>query len=361
MRFENPEYLVPLLIFFFALGIWAKRKRQYVTVASLEQVRRSSVVSRTVVRLPHFCWLALAFLLLAAFANPQSSKMTSHATVLTKNAIVCVDASQSMGAGKRFSTMEMIRAMLHDFADRRIEKGDYMGISAYSGFSENSRAPGYARVIQYPTRDSEVIHAAIDAIRPMMFGAFTAIGDGLLVSITALIEPEAREALGDKYDRQRLADSLWSIGTEGEDVEYAQEIIRAVGRQKGRYIVLFTDGKFNTGMHPAKALWFAERLGLKVHFIAFESTGATGLSFEEERKRKAETIEAVVQTGGLYRESTDIRGVEQLFKEIDEAEKTEIIVKDEPIRESRRKVFTFGAAAAYALWVLSWIVWGDPL
>ncbi len=361
MRFESPEYLVPLLILFLALGIWAKRKRQYVTVASHEQVRRASLVSRVAARFPLFCWFALACLLLVAFLNPQSSRITSYATVLTKNSIVCVDASQSMGVGERFSTMERIRVMLHEFVDRRIEKGDYVGISAYSGFSEDSRGTGYARVIQYPTQDREVIHAAIDAVRPMMFGAFTAIGDGLLISIIALIEPDASKAMGSRYDRRRLVDSLWSIGTKNEDVQYAQEIISAIGRLKGRYIVLFTDGKFNTGLHPAKALWFAERLGLKVHFIAFESAGATGLSVEEELRRKAETIEAVVQTGGLYRESTDIKGVEHIFREIDQAEKTEITVKDEPMRESRREVFIFGALASYVLLVLSWAFWGSPL
>jgi hypothetical protein len=297
-----------------------------------------------------------------ALANPQSSTMTSYITVLSKKAMVSVDASQSMGLGIRFSTMDKIRTMLHDFTDRRLKKDDYLGISAYGGHEFGyKRGTGYARVIQYPAQDPEVIHASIDAVRPTMFGAFTAIGDGILVSILALIEPQARQALGDRYDSRRLEDNLWSIGTKDEDIEHAQEIIHAVGRQKGRYIVLFTDGFYNTGLHPSKALWLAERLGLKVHFIAFESAGATGLSPEKQQRHKEEIIKAVAKTEGIYRESADIEGVEQLLWEIDKAEKTEITIKEEIRRKSLRKLFAYGAAAAYCIWLLSWIVWGDPL
>jgi hypothetical protein len=362
MTFEQPEYYLLLFLLFLALALWARRNRQYVSVASHERIVQSTLISRTVVGIPFFCWFLMACLLLAALANPRSSRMTSYVTTLSKKAMVCVDASQSMGIGKRFSTMQKIKDMLHEFAEGRINKGDFLGISAYGGHRPGyRRGTGYSRVIQYPTRDFEVVHAAIDAVRPTMFGAFTAIGDGILVSIIALTETKALLSMGERYDFRKIEDNLWSIGTEDEDVEYAQEVVRAIGRQKGRYIVLFTDGLYNTGLHPAKALWFAERMGLKVHFIAYESAGATGLSPEQQRRHKEEIIEAVGRTGGMYLESEDVESVEQFLREIDRAEKAEISIKEELRHKSLRKVFTFGATAAYCIWLLSWIVWGDPL
>lgn len=361
MTFENIEYLVLLLVVFPALALWSHRKRQYVSVASSERMVRSSAVSRIVIWTPLLCWLLISWLLLAELADPRLSKMTSYVNVMTKNAMVSVDTSQSMGFGPHFSTMEKIRVLLHDFAERRIEKGDYLGISAYGGWSKGTRVEGHARVIQFPSRDPEVINAAIDSIQTTMFGAFTAIGDGILSSIFALIEDQARQALGVAYDRKRLEDSLWSIGTENEDVRYAEEVVRAVGRQRGRYIVLFTDGKYNTGLNPKKALWLAERLGLKVYFIAFESTGATGLTRERALIRKDELVEAVLKTGGLYRESSDIAGVNRIFREIDRIEKTELNLTKETRRKSFRKLFIYGAAMAYGIWLMCWAFWGEPI
>jgi hypothetical protein len=303
----------------------------------------------------------MSSLIVAALAGPGTEQITSLVTVRSKEAILCVDASESMGRGERGSTMERIKVMLLDFAERRMDKGDFIGISTYSGPTNSSRGYGYARIIQYPSRDREIVFAAINSVRPAMFGQYSAVGDGIMVSIIALVEPKARQALGERYDRLKLEDAIWSVGTESEDLGYAQEIAEAVGKQRGRYIVLFTDGKFNTGLNPARAIWFTERIGLKVHFIAFESSAATGLSIEEQRKRKAQTIDAVLRTGGTYKESVDIEGVALFFQEIDRAEKVEIVTEEHKRTESRREIFTFGASAVFGIWMIGWIFWSDPL
>jgi hypothetical protein len=361
ITFKNIEYLVPLAFTYLLLGLWANRNRQRVIVASSEQVVKSNSVSRLMLGIPLFCWFVLSFLLAAALANPQTDYVISYIKAKSKKAMLSVDASASMGEGKQGSTMDKIKVMLQDFATLRIDKGDFVGISAYSGQTNSSRGFGYARVIQYPTQDPEVVNAAIGSLRPSMFGHYSAIGDGILVAVISLIEPQAREALGDSYDRKTLEDNIWSIGTRNEDVAYAQKIASAIGKQTGQYIVLFTDGKFNTGLDPACALWFAERLGLKVHFIAFESSAATGLSSEEQLKRKAWTIRAVHRTGGTYKESSDIDGVAMLLQEIDDAEKVDVTIEEERRRKSRRKLFTYGAVIAFGALVLSWVVWSDPL
>jgi hypothetical protein len=361
MTFQYPGYLAPLFILFLGLGVWAHRRRQWIKVAAGDQVIRAGFLSRLIIALPLFCWLCVSFMLVTALANPQTRQVLTLLQVQSKTAIMCIDASASMGEGGPHSAMNRIRVMLYDFAQRRLEKGDFVGICAYSGQTNSSRGYGYARVIQYPSRDGEVVQAAVNTVQPSMFGHYSAVGDGVLVSIIALIEPQARQALGDRYDPLLLEDNLWSLGTSEETVEYAQKVAAAIGKQQGRYIVLFTDGKFNTGIDPALALWFAERVGLKVHFIAFESTAATGLPAEEQQRRKERTIEAVRKTGGMYKESVDVAGVSRLLTEIDEAEKISMTVAEKPKLESRQEIFIFGAALAFGLWLCGWLIWSDPL
>jgi hypothetical protein len=257
--------------------------------------------------------------------------------------------------------MANIKIMLKDFARSRIAKGDFIGISAYSGQSNSSRGFGYARVVQYPTSDATVVESAINVLQPSIFGHYSAVGDGILVSIFALIEPEARKVLGDNYDRQKLENSIWSIDSADEDSEYAQEVSAAIGRQDGKYIILFSDGKFNTGLDPSRALWFAQRIGMKIHFVYFESTGATGLKQEEQKVRKEWTIRSVLRTGGTYKESSDVKGVRLLLEEIDLAEKAEIIVEEGRRKNSRKLIFLFGAAIVLAAWAVVWLGWGDSL
>ncbi len=360
IRFQHPEYLA-LFVFFLILAILARKRRQHVVVASAEQVVRSPFIARFVVGLPLFCWFVLSCLLVAALAHPQTSFLASYITIDSKKAMVCVDASASMGEGLRGTAMERIKDMLYEFAKNRLAKGDFLGVSAYSGQTNSSRGYGYARTIQYPTQDEEIVSAAVNVLRPSMFGNYSAVGDGVLVSIISLIEPQARKIFAEKYDRMLLEDNLWSLGTSKEDVEYAQQIAAALGKLKGHYIVLFTDGKYNTGMNPASALWFAEHLGIRVHFIAFASTAATGLSREEQQRRKAKTIEAVLRTGGTYKESVDVEGVAMLLKEIDSIEKVKVTIEEEPKRKSLRKVIIFGTAAVFWVWVLCWSIWNDPL
>lgn len=361
MTFLHPEYLVFAMIVFTCLGVWSHRKRQYLAVAAKKQIVTAGRFRSYIIHLPLACWFIVSILLAAALANPYTEYRATTITTLGKKGMLAVDASVSMGHGARGSAMDQIKIMLKDFSRSRIAKGDFIGVCAYSGQSNSSRGFGYARVIQYPTSDPAVIESAINVLQPSIFGHYSAVGDGIMVAIFALIEPEARKALGDKYNRQKLEDSIWSIDSEKEDSLYAQEIAAAIGKQKGKYIILFSDGKFNTGLDPARALWFAQRIGLKIHFIYFESTGATGLKQEEQLARKEWTTRSVLRTGGTYKESSDVEGVRLLLAEVDLAEQTEIIVEEGRKKTSRKMIFMIGAAVALAIWTIIWFRWGDSL
>jgi hypothetical protein len=361
MTFQHPEYLVFAIVVFVCLGSWSTRKQQYFAVAAKEQVTPVNRFRRYIIKIPFICWFLASLLFAAALANPYTEYKATTITTLGKKAMLAVDASVSMGRGSHGSAMDNIKVMLKDFSRRRIAKGDFIGVSAYSGQSNSSRGFGYARVVQYPTSDATVVESAIHVLQPSIFGHYSAVGDGILVSILALIEPEARKALGAMYDRQKLENSIWSIGSDEEKSQYAQEVAAAIGKQKGKYIILFSDGKFNTGLDPARALWFAQRIGLKIHFISFESTGATGLKQGEQIARKEWTIRSVLRTGGTYKESSDVDGVSLLLEEIDLAEQAEIIVEEDRRKNSRKLIFLFGAALVLVIWTLIWLGWGDSL
>lgn len=349
---------------FLVLGLWAAHRRQYVLISSLMSMHRSGIVSRNIVAVPLFCWVIISWLLLIALADPVISSEKYTLMVKGKEAIICVDTSTSMGkevGSEGKSAMENIKSMLHDFMERRLAKGDIVGVSAFGGRSKLHREFGNARIIQYPTSDNAILYSAVDVLEPTMFGALTAIGDGIFISIVALIEPQLKMALKDNYDRNRLENAVWNIDTKEQDPEYLNTIIAAAGNQRGRYIVLFTDGIYNTGLKPYKALWLATSLGLKVHFIAFESTAATGVVHYVGLRRQLETVEAAIKTGGLYRESRDIEGVAEFFLEIDQAEKIQLTINEEFRGESRKRFFIYCACAVFAFWMTSWLLWSDPL
>ncbi len=361
MSFQHPEYLIFTAILFICLGVWSNNERQYITVAAKVQVVPANRLKRHLVHIPLACWFLVALLVAAALANPYTEYKATTITTLGKKGILAVDASVSMGRGSRGSAMDKIKILLKGFAKRRIAQGDFIGVSAYSGQSNSAREFGYARIVQYPTNDPAVIESAVSVLHPSIFGHYSAVGDGILVSIFALIEPEARKALGESYDRQKLENSIWTVGSNEEESHYAEEVAEAIGKQKGKYIVLFSDGKFNTGLDPTRALWFAQRIGLTVHFISFESTGATGLKQEEQTARKEWTIRSVLRTGGTFKESADVDGVELLLEEVDRAEKADITVEEGRRKTSHKMIFLLGALMVLALWVFTWLGWGDPL
>ena len=355
MAFAYPEYLL-LLPVFFIIWLWARRPRQYLLIPSGGQGKRSNLLSRLVLSLPLICWLAISSIFIFALANPKKEFNTTNVVVEKKIFMVSIDVSTSMGRGPG-STMEKIKVMAADFVRKRA--GDVIGISAYSGSFDPSRVrgAGYARIIMYPTEDIAQVEEAISSTEATMFGAYTAIGDGIFVSIIALIEQEAKEKMGSRYDRWLLDASVDSLGEKNEDLSYAQEIANSIGPQTGKFILLFTDGKYNTGMNPIKAIWFARRLGIKVHFIAFDSSAATGLSQEEQIKHKQDTIVAVLSSGGVYKESYDISGVAKLFDEINRIEKSRFIVEGEVREENQRQNFFLLSAFIFLVWVIIENLW----
>ncbi len=347
MHFAYPELLVLLPIVFF-IWLWARRPRQWVDIPDRRQAKKSGFLSRLILASPLLCWLAVLSIIIIIMAEPKTTFEKTFITIEKKILVVSVDTSSSMGTGLS-SAMEKIKLMVIDFV--RLREGDVIGISAYGGERPKNRGRGYARSIMYPTDDLAQVETAVRSIESQMFGLYTAIGDGVFVSTLALIEQDLKKQMGDRYDRVLLEASVDSLETAEEDLSYAQEAADSIGPQKGKFILLFTDGKYNTGMHPAKAIWFAHRLGIRVHFIAFASTGPTGLNADDQIKHKLETIQAVLESGGTYKESDSIDGVAKLFAEVDVAEKSKFVVEGELKEVSQNDSWVIAMALIFLVWI----------
>ncbi|HXV26824.1 MAG TPA: VWA domain-containing protein [Candidatus Paceibacterota bacterium] len=332
----------------------ASRPRQWLNIPSRRQAKPAGFVPQLLMGGPLLMWFLIACAAAYALTNPKRTVETAKIQLRDRVYVISIDCSTSMGNGPD-STMERIKEMTKEFVRKR--EGDFIGISAYSGASSKSRGNGYARVIVPPTDDLAQVESAIGVTKQGLLGAYTAIGDGIWVSIMALMEDQAADALGENYSRVRLERSVDSLGTPGEDLRYAQEVAEAVGTQTGKFIILFTDGKFNTGMFPPKAIWFARRLGMRVHFIAYESSGATGLSPQEQEENKRAIIKSVLESGGLYRESSNLDAMPALFEEVHRAEeRTFILDRARRTVDRRYPVYVF-MAACFIAWLLVEHLW----
>ncbi|MBI2633098.1 MAG: VWA domain-containing protein [Parcubacteria group bacterium] len=314
MKFGNPEYLLlffPLCIFF----VWAIKRRFGIgyNTALLSRVPIArSFWWRIKYYLPHGAAFCVCGALLIALATPYKNYHTVRATTKANIVLIVIDVSMSMSMSTAEGRgIDNIKSIAHEFVSERGKSKnapivDPTGIAAYSS---------QAGIIIYPTIYNDELDTAIALINAQMFGSRTAIGLGIFTGIYGLLET----TLGKNFDWVRLRNAIEIMHTDNEqrdDTEIIAEAVRISGNNKNKAIILFTDGYHNEGFDPEKSLWFAERLGIRVHFIAFKPTGYIGLDKKEAEERKKRLILGVTQTGGSYFESTSYKEIHSFFKRV---------------------------------------------
>lgn len=123
------------------------------------------------------------------------------------------------------------------------------------------------------------------------------------------------------FDRLAVRDLLdeAQVGLTGQKTAIGDAIAVSVKRLKdrpedGRVLVLLTDGANNEGvMDPQKAADLAKELGIRIYTIGVGSRGSRELD-EGTLRRIAAT------TGGDYFRATDVRGLAQIYRAIDQLE-----------------------------------------
>lgn len=100
---------------------------------------------------------------------------------------------------------------------------------------------------------------------------------------------------------------------------------------KSKVMILMTDGASNRGqLEPALAAKLARKRGIKIYSIGIGKKSYTQRTLFGTQTVKSDLDEEALQkvadiTGGLFFRSTDESGLETIFAQISEMEKTEIL------------------------------------
>ena len=305
LSFAHPVYfglllLIPLLIW------WRNRNRKVsspslrlTTTAGVKGVKPSWKVRFRPV---------LIVLRVLALARPQSSNTTESIDSEGIDIVLSMDISGSMLAEDfKPNRIEAAKKVALSFVDQR--PTDRLGLVIFSGES----------FTQCPiTIDHHVLKEQISAVKSGMLQDGTSIGMGLATAVQSL-----RNSKG-----------------------------------KSKVIILMTDGVNNTGLiDPATALEIAKAYKIRVYTIGVGSMGQAlspvqtpmGMQMQMVPVQIDEPLmkKIAVETGGKYFRATDNKSLNNVYKEIDQLEKTKIEISS--FKHYAELFFPFAALALICL------------
>ncbi len=308
LKFANPEAFYLLLLIPAAIAwYWLRGSRSYPTF----QISDLSIFPKNRRRWKEYVmystWLMRLLvwaLLVVALARPQSTSSRQDVSVEGIDIIMAMDISTSMLAEDfKPNRLEASKDVAKDFIKGRFS--DRIGLIVFSGES----------FTQCPlTTDHGVLLTLIEEVKSGMIEDGTAIGDGLGTAVN------------------RLKDS------------------QAVSK----VIILLTDGENNRGfIDPLSAAEIAKVYGLRVYTIGVGTIGTApypfdtpfGLQYQQVEVRIDEKLLGQIadMTGGKYFRATDKRKLEEIYREIDQLEKSKIDVTE--FKKKREEFLPFAIAA----------------
>jgi Ca-activated chloride channel family protein len=251
MEFKSPEFLwflllIPALVIAYIIAL-RRRNKYALRYASLSLVKdaigKGPGWRRHIP--PILFLLALTWMILAAARPFGAITLIKHQATV----ILTIDVSGSMRATDlKPNRLEAAKAAARAFVELQ-DANTRIGVVSFSNM---------AAVVQAPTSDREAILAAINRLSTQRS---TAIGEGILTSLTAIFEkPE------DKVVSQ--SDVLGAPTPTPTPV--------APGVHVPSTIILLTDGQNRTGTLPTEAARVAANRGVRVFTIGVgTTTGAT--------------------------------------------------------------------------------------
>jgi len=294
LHFANPWFLLALLIL-PALALWLWRREHPVTVqySTLDLVQLLPKSSRVYLRwLPVALRLVTLALLIVAVARPRFSREREIVRGKGVDIMLAVDISGSMAAldFEPQNRLEAAKRVIDDFIRER--KYDRIGIVVFAR-EAFSQCP--------PTFDYDVLRrllSDVDLAPVLGLEDGTAIGMGVAQASAMLQESDA----------------------------------------KSRVIILLTDGVNNAGqIDPLTAAQAAQALDVKVYTIGMGKPGQVPFPVDTifgqrtqmiESEIDEETLQAIAETtGALYFRATDTEGLQQIYAQISDLEKSEVEVQ----------------------------------
>ncbi len=233
-------------------------------------------------------------LLVVALARPQSGSKSSEVLTEGIDIVLCLDASGSMQAldfsweGKKVTRLQVVKKVVNDFI--KLRQNDRIGMVVF----------GEEAFTQCPlTLDYGVLLSFLGQVEIGVAGDATAIGSALGTCV------------------KRLKDL----------------------KSKSKVVILLTDGRNNTGaLSPEKAAQVAETLGVKVYTVGVGTEGEVPFLVEDLFGKRyvyqrvdldEEALKMIAETTeGKYFRATNSEALEDIYKEIDQLEKTEVEVKE---------------------------------
>ncbi len=315
---SNIEFAYPWVLWTLVIVplLWAwhflrfeKRKLQ-VTLPTLSFAKKSKPIFKMV--LYHFLFFAKTLaigLIIVAIARPQSSSSWQNVKAEGIDIVLTMDISGSMLAKDLDpNRLEAAKEVAIEFIEKRVN--DRIGLVIYAGEAYT----------QSPlTTDHSVIKNLMGQLENGMVEDGTAIGVGLATAVNRLKESKA----------------------------------------KSKVVVLLTDGTNNSGdIPPLTAAEIARKFGVKVYTIAVGTNGMAPMPmrypngqivYQNQKVYIDEvTLKKIAkETNGMFFRATDNESLEEIYKKIDELEKTEIDVKE--FRKRNERFYPLAIAAAFIL------------
>ncbi len=278
--------VIPLLVGYY---IWRNKyqhsEMQYSHSGFMKNVNKSFRLY--FLHLPFVLRILVFALLIVALARPQSTSRTRDVTIEGIDIVVSLDISGSMLAEDfKPNRMEAAKETAIEFVNMR--PGDRIGLTIFSGES----------FTMVPlTTDHVLLKDLLKSVHTGMVEDGTAIGDGLATAINRLRESDAIS----------------------------------------KVVILLTDGINNAGaIDPLTAAEIAQMYNIRVYTVGVGSTGPVPYPFQtpfgkQYREVEIPVDEALLQeiaemTGGIYFWADNQTALSEIYKEIDQLERSKIDV-----------------------------------
>ncbi len=316
ISFGSPYWLLGLLLLPLLLFLY-RRSLQHgagMKVSSVQPFLHLHTWRTQIRHLPFLLRMLAVAAAVLALARPQSRTEQQLAEGEGVDIVLCLDVSGSMTAQDFLpNRLEAAKKVAVDFINRRLT--DRIAIVIFSGES----------FTQCPlTTDKAVLNTAVQHIRNGLLEDGTAIGDGLATSVDRLRRSKARSKI----------------------------------------VILLTDGENNGGLiGPDNAREIAKTFGVKVYTIGVGTEGYApfpmktdlGIILQQQKVTIDEKLLTTIarETGGRYFRARDNAGLEEVYREIDQMEKS--VVQLATFTRYTEHFYPFALAALLFL-LLEWLL-----
>jgi Ca-activated chloride channel homolog len=265
-----PEFLwllllLPLLVLLY---IWLLRRKKKIALryASLSIVREAMGKGQSFRRhVPPLLFLMSLAAMLVASSRPSAvvSLPSQRETIM-----LAMDVSGSMRAtdvlpNRLVASQNAAKAFLAD-----LPRNVRVGIVAFAGT---------AAVVQQPTLSREDLVTAIDKFQ-LQRG--TAIGNGIIVSLSELFPDAGIDLASMQYGRERPRGTSIDQASKDDKAGKKEFVPVAPGSYTSAAIILLTDGQRTTGVDSLEAAKAAADRGVRVYTVGVGTVDGETIGFE---------------------------------------------------------------------------------